>query len=259
MKGVIKAVIAGSIIIGIGIAVLLITLAVNGWTFKPPVFDMHTFTAEEEIAALDINIGAGSVKTEYYDGDKITIDYPVSSATKTDINVNNGTLKFSTKTKRLISFGKWNIPETTIKVPEGLILDLKLDMDAGTVNIAYGNYNNLELDVDAGTVHVNGGTCKKVKLDIDAGSIKLNDVNCEKLDCELSAGSLKMENLTCPDAKIDVSAGSASIKFTGSQAEYTIIRKVSAGSCNVGAQTGSTDKKIVLDVSAGSVKIDFAD
>ena len=66
MKAVIKAIIAGSVIIGIGLIVLIVALALNGWKFMPK-FEMAEYVAEGEIGELKIDNAVGNVKTEFYD------------------------------------------------------------------------------------------------------------------------------------------------------------------------------------------------
>ena len=74
MKAIVKGLIIGLIVIVIGAAILITALALNGWTFKKPEFVNQTFTATEDNTVIKIDVGAGAVKTEFYDGDKIQID-----------------------------------------------------------------------------------------------------------------------------------------------------------------------------------------
>ncbi|MDE5667756.1 MAG: hypothetical protein K2I29_05895 [Clostridia bacterium] len=66
MKGLVKMIIAGAIIIGIGVAVLLIALGLNGWSFAPN-FEMQEFTSNEANTSVSVNLSTGRLKIEYTD------------------------------------------------------------------------------------------------------------------------------------------------------------------------------------------------
>lgn len=263
MKGIVKALIVGSIIIGIGVAVLLIALGLNGWSFTPE-YEMTTYTAETaEINTVKLNFNAGKVKTEFYDGEIITIDYPAIKNFNTDITVENGTLKFSGPNKmHWYSFplGWGNIPETVIKLPQSTAFNLDLQVNAGVVDIAAGNYGTVKTQLNAGTVTIgDSATCVSFKCTVNAGTATFENIKCSGLfDCNVNAGSITIKNLTCNNISTVVNAGSLNLKVNGNKSEYTITVDKSAGSCNVEEQTGSTDKKLTVDVSAGSVNVTFA-
>lgn len=239
MKGIIKAAIIGGVIIGLGVAIILITLAVNGWSVKKPEFDMQSYTAESEISSLNIHIGAGQVKVEFYDGDKIVVDYPVSDIFKPETSEKNGVFTFTSMPKKNHWFiGSWDIPKTTIKLPKDTVYDLDFEVNAGTVDIASGVYGKVEIEVNAGT-------------------LTLDSTTCDKLNCKLSAGECKIKKLNCPDIKAKISAGSLSINIDDKKSAYDIKASVSAGSCNVSNQTVGGDKKLEVDCSAGSINVTF--
>ena len=73
MKGYVKCIIAGAIILGIGIAVLLVALALNGWhfdfkefSFNETEYEMKSYTAENQYTDLKVDISAGEVEVVYY-------------------------------------------------------------------------------------------------------------------------------------------------------------------------------------------------
>ena len=240
MKGIVKCIIAGAIIIGIGLAIVIITLAVNGWSVKKPEFEMLSYTAEGENSSLDIRIGGGQLKTQFYDGDKIVITYPSSSVFKSEINESNGVFHYSSKFKSAWIWGSWDIPETVIKLPKDGVFDLNFEVDAGTVNIASGSYG-------------------KVNVNVDAGTLTLDTLTCESLYCEINAGECKVKRLKCPDINLEINAGALFVDVEGIKSEYDIKATVNAGSCNVGNQTVAGGKKLVVECNAGSVKVTFND
>ncbi|MDE7440517.1 MAG: DUF4097 domain-containing protein [Clostridia bacterium] len=260
MKAIWKGFIAGIVLIVIGAGIIIATLAVNGWSVKEVNYTMETYKAQNDNNSIELDMGAYSLKTEFYDGDKIEITYPVSSGWRTSIKEKDGKLKFETKTKWYFTLFKINKPpETVIKLPKDKVVDIKIDLGAGTVKLASGVYGNIDLDVSAGTLSTSGITCNKLDCDVSAGTLKIDGINCNNLICDVSAGKLSLNDVTCPDIKADVSAGTVIIGVNGAKNDYTIRASVSAGSCNVSNQTGATDKKLYVSCSAGSVKVNFSD
>ena len=258
MKTVVKCIIIGIAIIAVGAGILIATLAANGWSVKAK-YTMQTFTAEHEIHELVIDVDAFTVKTEFYDEDKIQIEYPVSKRHKTTVKEHDGKLKFSTDTKwwHSFTFGNIKAPETIIKLPKDKVLNLNIDLGAGTINLASGVYGQVKIDIGAGTLKAESVTCGNLDCDVSAGTVKFESVTCHSLNCDVSAGKLEVGLLDCPDIKADVSAGKLSLNVDSVKADYTIRASVSAGSCNVSSQTGNTDKKLIVDCSAGSVSVSF--
>lgn len=258
MKGMVKCIIAGAVIAVIGVIFLIVGLSQSGWAFAPDIdFTTQTFTAEHDNTAIDIDIDAGTLKAEYYDGDKIYVEYPVAKNFRTNVYEKNGTLYFKTDYTLVFYWGTPKIPDTVIKLPKDVVFDVKLDIGAGTVNLADGKFGKVDLDMSAGTLKCGGIDCSSLKLKISAGTLSADAVSCRSLDMHMSAGTAKIDKLTCADTKAKVSAGTVKIGYTGDRSEYRIFTDVSAGSCNVSSQDGTTDKTIDIDVSAGTVKLDF--
>lgn len=255
MKGTVKAIIAGVVIMVIGAGILIGALAVNGWSFRTPKFEMQTYTSSADLTKLDIKIDAGSVKTEFYDGEEIIIEYPSSSIYKTTVTEKEGSLVYTAKIRGLVRLA-WNIPDTVIKLPEK-VYDCKFDMNAGSVILADGRYGLISLDIDAGSFKAGAVTCGNVNIDMSAGSFKADSLDCTGFVLDMSAGYASAAKMTCPEINIDLSAGSAVIGLTNAKSEYTISTDVSAGKCNVSPQTATTGKTIKVDISAGNVEFSF--
>ncbi len=239
MKGVIRGLIIGGVIIAVGIAIILITLGVNGWSIENMKFTANTFTAEGDCTSLEAGIDAGTLKTEFYDGDKVIIDYPTADGLEARVIEENGKIIFVSDLKWYKSFFSFRrIPDTVIKLPKGAIIDVSFKMNAGTIELADGTYTNVNIDINAGTFNA-------------------NSISCDTFVCDMSAGTMLVNRLTCAKTKIDMSAGTVKLSMSGGQNEYAIHTKVSAGSCNVSSQPGETDKRIDIDISAGTAKINF--
>ncbi len=259
MKDFVKVIIAGCVILGIGVVVLLIALGLNGWKFTPEFEEKH-FTAANVNTALEVDLDAGSIKTEFYDGDKIEITYHVANGYDTEIAESNGTLKITGNKHHWFTF-TWgvDIPETVIKLPKGVAYKAEIDLNAGTVYLADGEYSEITTHINAGTFKVNALTCQNFNLTVNAGVADVGAITCPRLICEVNAGKAKIDKITCPDSQIEVSAGSAVLGFAGAKSEYDAVVDVSAGSCS-GLETQSVagGKKIKIDVSAGSAEVSFS-
>lgn len=259
MKGFVKVIIAGAIILGIGIAIVIIFGGINNWDFHPE-FETKNFSAENEVHTLKIHCNIGPMTVEYYDGDKVYIEYPTSEKYTTSINEKEGTLEFDGLNRNwyFISFGPFNIPSTKIYIPQSTVVTLDTEMNAGKLTIYSGNYNSMKLKLNAGSVDVKNVKCYDSEIDVNAGSLSVDRITCEKITCDLSAGSIHLKECVSSDISLDVSAGSLSLNVIGNEEEYTISSDVSAGSCNLVNRTGTTSKKLTAEVSAGSINVKFS-
>ncbi|MDE7453610.1 MAG: DUF4097 family beta strand repeat-containing protein [Clostridia bacterium] len=259
------------------LAIVLPALAVNGLLNTDIEFTMENYTATEENTSLRVDFGAGSLKTEYYDGETISIDYPASKSFTQKITERNGKLTFKQSTKWYVwTIGTLDIPATVIHLPRDIVYNLDFDLGAGSIDIASGTYGTVMIDVGAGKLDFNDCECTSFKADVSAGKLTANNLKCSNFNAIVSAGKFESNNLVCdtlksdvsagkfeassvqcPDIKTTVSAGSAQISIKGIKSEYTIRSSVSAGSCNLSNQTGTTDKLLVADCSAGSITVTF--
>lgn len=228
----------GIVIFIIGIAVFISGFAASGWKLKTS-FDMLTFTSEGENDTLHLGIAAGSVKVEYYEGENFEITYPDSYRFGYTVSEQDGKITVKPKTTFTFLLGFRRIPEMTVKIPQGKIVDFKLEMSAGAAHIADGEFKNFDFNMSA-------------------GSAAIGKIKCSRFNADLSAGSLNVSGIESDNIKVDLSAGSANLTVNGEKSDYYITVDKSAGSCNVGGQQGTVaDKVIDIDLSAGSVNVNF--
>lgn len=269
MKGWVKGIIAGVVIALIGVCVLVLGLYLNGWKFTVPVngkdFEMRTFTAENENTNLVLSIDAGSVSTEYIDGDKIIIEYPYSENYQTQVTEENGTVTLSHPEHHFkISFANCNvsIPHTTVKLPRGKVFNLEVDMNAGTFSLADGEFGTVNIKINAGTLRCETINCRTFSCNMNAGTLSFDKLTCTDFTYKINAGTVKVDSLTAENTRVKMNAGTVKLGFTSALAEYTIRADVDAGSCKVDGnraenQSGTTDKIIDVEVNAGTVKLTF--
>ena len=258
MNHVVRAIIVGSVIIGIGVAVLLVALGLNGWSFSPN-FTTEEFSSEEENTSLNINLDAGKLKVEYHDEENIQITYPVASGYLTTITESEGKLTVEGNKRRWYAF-HWGVdfPETVVKIPKDKIKNVEITLNAGMVELPDGAFENVTVKVNAGTCNVGSVTdCKQFDVRLNAGALNVSGVISEKFSCHVNAGSAKIQKIESVESEVKVNAGTANLGFVGSVEDYSASVNVSAGSCNGLSDRTGGDKTITVKVNAGSVNVSF--
>ncbi|MDE7208486.1 MAG: DUF4097 domain-containing protein [Clostridia bacterium] len=278
MKAFIKVIIAGAAILLIGIIVLVVALGVNNWQIDGD-YEMKYYECTQQNTSLDIDFSAGTLEVNYYDGEMIKIEYPENKVLTSTISESNGTLSFATTTKRKWNVFNWfsKIPEAKIWIPQGDIMNIHLDMSAGTTKFADGEYGDFIIGMNAGTLRIGDVTCKKLAVKLSAGTLNMkNTVSAEDVSIDLNAGTLNIQSLVCPSlignvnagtanisslntssVDVDISAGTVKLAMVGAKSDYNISVEKSAGSCNVSNQSGATEKRIKASISAGTLNIKF--
>ncbi len=258
MKGFVKMIIAGAIIIGVGIAVLLIALGLNGWSFVPN-FEMQEFTSTEVNSSVSVHLSTGRLKIEYTDEEYIQITYPTARGYETTVNENDGKLTLeSNKHKWYIFTWGATIPETIVKIPRDKINEVLITMNAGTVDMCDGEFKTVKIKVNAGTCNVGNVTCLELMdIDVNAGTVNVSKASGNKIICDVSAGAANLKQIDCGTTEVKVSAGTANLSFLGEKSDYAATVDVSAGSCNGLTTQSGGDKNITVRVSAGSCNVSF--
>lgn len=260
MKGVVKGIVAGLIIVAIGVAVLVTGLGLNDWKWSGSIeFETQTYECEQEISALDIKVSVGSLRTEFYEGERITVEYPTADGFTTSVSETDGKLSFDGPDKKwyVVSIGTLDIPETVIKIPDGSSPDVRFELAAGSATLADGVYGGVTVDIDAGAFEAGNVTATNLKVTVDAGKFEINTVSAQTLVCEVDMGSVTLRKVDCPSSTIDVDMGTVNATFAGAKEDYTIAASVNLGQCNVSAQTGTAGKRITVTVDMGTANINF--
>lgn len=249
--------IIGVIALLIGAAVFITGLALNDWKFTTN-YEMKTFNSAENDSRLELELGAGNMNVEFYDGETVAIDYPDSSTRGYTVTEAGGTIAL--KPRKFIGFiFGWNqIPDVTVKIPRGKIMDLRVDVSAGQATVEGGTFGAVDIGVSAGKFKAGAIACTTFDADVSAGSINVDGAKCNTLRVDCSAGSATIGGIVCNDINVDTSAGEVKLTVVGAQSDYTVLVDKSAGDCNISSQQGAVaGKKIDVDVSAGKVYVNF--
>lgn len=281
MKAIMKGLIAGIVIILVGVALLIGAIALNGWRWPFHVeYETREWQSTGELRALDVTVNYGELKTQFYEGDCVKIVYPYADQYPSDISEENGTVSFANQSVKWYQFGIWatDMPQITLFLPQDSVPKLSVEVRAGSCTIAAGAYGDVEAEVKAGVLQIGDIVCSSLQCEVKAGTLKIDKVECSSLRCEVSAGlldiaaadcssllcevsagKLAVRNVVSPTISAEVSAGSLELAVKGDVGEYTIRKNVSAGSCNLENRVGTTDKTITVEVSAGSASVTFTD
>lgn len=262
MKSLFKWLIAGGVILGVGLIILIIGLALNGWSLGGNFdYEQREFTAVQPVDKLELSAAAGKVYVRFYDGEAVTVSYPFSDRFAYTVAEQDGKVKIG-YTNSVWFFGFWQkrVPDTVVQIPYGCVLDVETELNAGNLTLESGTYGRLKLEIHAGTLNVGDIVCDDCTCEVNAGTLNIRSISAGQFEADVSAGSAVVKNLRCGDIKAEVSAGSLSLSVEGDKSDYAIYASHSAGSCNVTDQTGNgSGKRLTVNVSAGSIAVNFTD
>ena len=241
----------------LGIIIFIIGLSMNGW--KTTVeYTMYTFNAEDDNNSLDLSLSTGGMNVEFYDGDKVQVDYPSSYPYGYEVYERDGSVFVKPTKTFFLWFGWRNIPDVTVKIPKDKKMYLKLSVSAGTATVADGEYDGVNFDLSAGKIVAHGMKTQSIRADISAGYLSMDKLDSKQITVKLSAGAADIKCAYSEKVTANVSAGSINMWLAGAKSDYSITVDKSAGSCNVGNQSGILSyKRIDIDISAGTVNAYF--
>lgn len=253
--------IAGVIILVIGIAVTVIVGGVTDWKFGSSVYEyeMKTYQAETEVDNLNVDFYAGELKIVYGDVENIKIEYPESKRYTVKIETTNGALSATIGKRRWYDFISWgqDYPVTTVTLPRSARLNLNVEMNAGKAQVEGGTYKDVYLKMNAGELDLGKLKCDLLTCSVNAGKIDLDGAQCNRAILKTNAGEIVADKLDCPEIEAKINAGNIKVDILGDESDYSIITKINAGSCNKSDRVGATDKKIQAEINAGSLNVNF--
>lgn len=263
MKGFVKCIIAGAVILGIGIAVLIVALAVNGWkfdwSFRNENFEMKSYEAQEDNSQLNLDFQAGQIEILFYEGEKIKIDFPENNRYTCTVTESDGALTAVSHKLYFFDCIGWgvNFPKTTVYIPQDRVISLNLELNAGSVTIADGIFRNLTVRLNAGEIKFGSVTADLLNAEVNAGTLNFENIDCPKTEFKLNAGSANVTRLNSSDINVKVNAGGIKLYITGAEQDYTVSIERNAGSCNIENRVGVGNKNITGKVNAGGIEIYF--
>ena len=263
MKTVWKVLLSlGAVLIAVGVTVLIIGYAMNDWHSVNANFDVQSMEFEG-VTKLDVESDALDIEFEFYDGEKLHIDYPVRegylSAESSQVE---DTVRFESEyLKKYHSFGFFgkNPPPVTVKIPSSYEpLNITVNSGAGNVKLAAGTYGNLDIDLAAGNFKMKEITAQNLKINLDVGNVTANSVKCNKLTASLDCGNFTVDKVECPDISVENDCGNVQFAVVGARTEYNITAHCDLGNCELQERDDpAAEKRLSVDVSLGNLQVTF--
>ena len=170
---------------------------------------------------------------------------------------------WSNTLSRLISLHRRE-PEYHVWLPEGAVLTSAELRVAGQTQIQGLTTQLLQLTT-AGDTAVTGLRAQTAEIDAAAGKLSLFELDTDSLLLQAGAGSIGVSGTVRSRCSVDLGAGEATLKLTGSAADYTAQVEVLGGeivydgqSCGFGSCVlGNGSGYMSLRCGAGNIRVQF--
>ena len=236
------------------------------------------FTSAGTVNEFEINGAPGKIYMQFFDGERVEIDYPTTTLLDYKICekdgkiiITHGGFKFSN-----VSFKPKKIPAMFINIPRGIAPDCKIELAAGTLELGDGDYGKIAAYVKAGKLEAGRFSCTDAEFDTDAGKIAIGSVACRKIRFEINSGKLDAERVNADEAAFEVNAGKASvgqsdfkrteirvntgkadITLCGAREDYDAEVSATLSSCNLKNRQEGHERTVKAEVSMGVLNVDF--
>lgn len=283
-----KAVIIGSVLVGIGVIIGFIGIAIGGFRFPNGAVDLTTMKAlhaekktvqitdafdKIEIAgagSMDIEIcksKTGKNYVEYYDTDDWT----------SRVDVKDHVLKFTTedkgKHKAIVSLGFGKDTATRLYLADAEYKEISVttlsgyvtiqDVNAETVNVSASSGDLYMKNINApdsimatsssGDIDLENATAKQIELGANSGDIEMQDITAESLRMSTSSGDIDLESCDAEKFDITTSSGDVDMEITAGRT-YRFETKTNSGAVDV--PDGDADSNYLCKIVTSSGDVD---
>ena len=284
-----KAVIIGSVLVGIGVIIGFIGIAIGGFKFPNGAVDLTTMKAlhaekktvqiadpfyKIEIAGaiiMDIEIcksKTGKNYVEYYDTDDWT----------SRVDVKDRVLKFTTddkgKHKAVVSLGFGKDTAARLYLADAEYKEISVttlsgyvtiqDVNAETVNVSASSGDLYMKNINApdsimatsssGDIDLENATAKQIELGANSGDIEMQDITAESLRMSTSSGDIDLESGDAEKFDITTSSGDVDMEITAGRA-YRFETKTNSGAVDVPDGDADSDYLCKIVTSSGDVDV----
>lgn len=284
-----KAVIIGSVLVGIGVIIGFIGIAIGGFKFPNGAVDLTTMKALHaekktvQIAdafdkigiagasSMDIEIcksKTGKNYVEYYDTDDWT----------SRVDVKDRVLKFTTddkgKHKAVVSLGFGKDTAARLYLADAEYKEISVttlsgyvtiqDVNAETVNVSASSGDLYMKNINApdsimatsssGDIDLENATAKQIELGANSGDIEMQDITAESLRMSTSSGDIDLESGDAEKFDITTSSGDVDMEITAGRA-YRFETKTNSGAVDVPDGDADSDYLCKIVTSSGDVDV----
>ena len=174
----------------------------------------------EEFLSLNLDIKSSNLQIKT--GDKFEVKTNNSNIKYSN---ENGSIKITEDKVANWFFGKIDIGELIIYIPENMkqIDEVKINVGAGTVFIEQLNTENLYLDLGAGNVTIDKLiVSEELKINGGAGNININSGEIANVDLDLGVGNTKIKSDITGNSNINTGVGELNLYLSLDADNYKI-------------------------------------
>lgn len=243
-----KAVIIGSVLVGIGVIIGFIGIAIGGFKVPNGAVDLTTMKAlhaekktvqiadafdKIEIAgasSMDVEIcksKTGKNYVEYYDTDDWT----------SHVDVKDHVLKFTTedkdKHKAIVSLGFGKDTAMRLYLADAEYKEIAVTTLSGYVTIQDVNAETVNVATSSGDIDLADATAKQMELKASSGDIDLERCDAEEFDITTSSGDVDMEITAGRTYRFETKTNSGDVDVPDGDADSEYLCKIVTSSGDV--------------------------
>lgn len=202
----------------------------------------------EEIDKLQIEMDAGAVQTEQYDGETVQVCIQGKDS-RIQAEQDGSRLSIQQEGR---GFFRRNSKAVKLYIPRDL------------------TFEKVELDLGAAAFYSDGLQADEISAEIGTGELDVQGrVQARKSSWEVATGAVTLDNLDCRDTELETGVGSMDVVLDGSQEDYSLDGKLGLGSLEFGDYTGATpgehewnqnaERRVKATCGVGDIMVTFTE
>lgn len=246
--------IAGAVLVILGLIIFAIVMTVNHWDFNRLSTDKYvtnTYSFGEAFTDISIQTDTADILFAPSDDDSCKVICNEQEKLLHTVDIQDGTLRIHEKDDRKwyeyvgISFGKTSI---TLYLPQSVYGALELHASTGDVTLPREfRFEQMDISISTGNIHVSSSVSETAKLRTTTGDIRVEGISAEILDFSASTGKITVSDVTCRgDVIVNLTTGKASLTDVtcqgltskGTTGDLFLTNTVATGAFSIERDTG---------------------